>query len=273
MPAEDRDRSFEKALARHLRADAGAGDFPCLDGEALAAYYEGALSLEERSAAENHLVSCPRCQEILALLDSTQTAASAPSVAMHKPKEAQGRVAHPGKKWLLAWVAPAGAVAAGLLLYVSVRDHPSPRKQVEPATQIAENRKDHAGARDSDVFPEATPQSGQGSPEKMYDHLSAEASRQPAKPGPDDLRGETQGLRRKTEQWDDSKEKKPLPAPKPHDPLTASEAQAGARIAALERGKNPANTKSPDASARSGVEDSLKDRADAQQSPSLQTQA
>jgi len=35
MPAEDRDRLFEKALARHLRDAAGGGDSACLDAEML----------------------------------------------------------------------------------------------------------------------------------------------------------------------------------------------------------------------------------------------
>jgi hypothetical protein len=275
MPAEDRDRSFEKALARHLRADAG-GDFPCLDGEALAAYYEGTLSLEERSAAENHLVSCPRCQEILALLDSTETAASAPRVAIHGPKEAQGKVARPAKRWLLGWAAPAAAVAAGLLLYVSVRDHRSPEKQAESATQIAENRKDNAGARDSYVFPEATPRLPQASPKQKDDDLRAEASRQQAaKPDRSDLRDEMESLRRKTEQWNESKaRKKSVPALKPNHPpvgTIAGGAQSGGRITALEQGKNPAKTKSFDASARSDAEDSLTNRTDLQPSQSLQT--
>ena len=38
MPAEDRDRLFEKALARHLRSDAAAADHSvCPDAERLAA--------------------------------------------------------------------------------------------------------------------------------------------------------------------------------------------------------------------------------------------
>jgi putative zinc finger protein len=73
MPAEDRDRQFENALARHLRAGAGAGDSACLDAELLAAYHERMLSPEEMNIAKEHLVSCARCQEILAQLEATDT--------------------------------------------------------------------------------------------------------------------------------------------------------------------------------------------------------
>ena len=70
MPSEDRDRLFENALARHLRSDAAAAEkSACLDAEVLAAYHERLLSSEEMSAAKDHLVSCARCQEILAQLD------------------------------------------------------------------------------------------------------------------------------------------------------------------------------------------------------------
>src|SRR5437762_14130250 len=73
MPSEDRDRLFEKALARHLRTDAAAAEeSACLDAEVLAAYHERLLTSEEMSAAKDHLVSCARCQEILAQLEATQ---------------------------------------------------------------------------------------------------------------------------------------------------------------------------------------------------------
>src|SRR5258708_29892018 len=147
MPAEDRDRLFERALARHLRDHSSGADPACLDAEMLAAYYEGALSEEEMSSAKNHLVSCPRCRGIAAQLAATQTvselrnqedestirgAVSTPknsevygdaaraSKATRAPRETESRVAHfpTKKKWLLRWAAPAAAIAAGILLYV-----------------------------------------------------------------------------------------------------------------------------------------------------------
>src|SRR5260370_16364416 len=73
MAAEDRDRLFEKAVARYVRGGADGGDSVCRGAETLAAYHEGALSAEEMSAAKKHFVSCARCQEILAQLAATQS--------------------------------------------------------------------------------------------------------------------------------------------------------------------------------------------------------
>src|SRR5215470_17963538 len=70
MP-EDRDQLFERALARHLRAE-GAGESLCLDPETLAAYHERMLSPEELSSAKSHIVSCTRCQQVLARLETAQ---------------------------------------------------------------------------------------------------------------------------------------------------------------------------------------------------------
>src|SRR5258707_6643049 len=72
MSAEGRDQLFEKALARQLRAGKDAQAAACPDAETLAAYHERLLSVEELSAAKKHLVSCVRCQEILAQLEATQ---------------------------------------------------------------------------------------------------------------------------------------------------------------------------------------------------------
>src|SRR6267154_4350199 len=185
MPAEDRDRLFERALAQHLRDDASAGNSACLDAEMLAAYYEGVLSEEGTSAAKNHLVSCPRCREIVAQLALMQSSelrnqedelvaaallrpknnqvyeeTSAPRVSTRAAKETQSRVAHfpTKKKWLLRWAAPAAAIAAGVLLYVGARDFRPQTKRTEPATEIAENREDNARARDSYAAPGLPPE-------------------------------------------------------------------------------------------------------------------
>src|ERR1700745_1380383 len=84
MP-DDRDQLFEKALARQLRADS-AGESLCLDPETLAAYQERALSSEEMSAAKSHIVSCLRCQEILAQLETTEEIADSVSQPNAQPE-------------------------------------------------------------------------------------------------------------------------------------------------------------------------------------------
>src|SRR5580704_14997060 len=84
MVPDDRDRNFEKALARHLRSSAssspdanalagGASERPvelCPDPEILAAYHDGSLSFEERNLWKQHVVSCDRCQLVLAHLET-----------------------------------------------------------------------------------------------------------------------------------------------------------------------------------------------------------
>jgi hypothetical protein len=178
MAGEDRDRLFEKALAQHLRADgAAARASTCLDAETLAAYRERQLSPQEMSAAQEHLVSCLRCQEIVAQLESAKDldvpnaehravdtrAASAlkssglaekssAAVADTKPIaeiQSKGKVANfPTKRNSpLRWAAPAGALAAGLLLWIGMRDFRAQRKPAAEPTQMAENRSE--ASRDS----------------------------------------------------------------------------------------------------------------------------
>ena len=169
MP-DDRDQLFEKALARQLRAD-GAAESLCLDPETLAAYHERTLSPEEMSAAKSHLVPCARCQEILAQLETTEEIAGAvsdpnaepelvPALAAAKPATsamreefpfaaASARSAAPQKLRSIAtgpafsprWVVPAGAVAAGLLLLIGLREFrlATPKQVAEPP-QVAEAR-------------------------------------------------------------------------------------------------------------------------------------
>ena len=76
MASDDRERTFEKALARHLRPFtssspdggglAGARADLCPDPELLAAYHDGSLSQEERNLWKQHVVGCDRCQFVLA---------------------------------------------------------------------------------------------------------------------------------------------------------------------------------------------------------------
>src|ERR1700690_4086850 len=73
MPSEERDRQFEKALQKHLRG--GVPDAACADAETLAAYHERTLSLEELTHWKEHISACTRCQEILAVLETTSTVA------------------------------------------------------------------------------------------------------------------------------------------------------------------------------------------------------
>jgi hypothetical protein len=169
MPADERDRQFERALQRHLRAT--SPDAACPDAETLAAYHERTLSLEEMTRWKEHIVACSMCQETLALLEETNSVALheweekdavMPTVQMARPAKADaehgaqmdesslgrevvpqaavgaGISAKPRSR--LKWIVPLGALAAGLLIFVTAREnrfHTMP----EPASvQVAQNR-------------------------------------------------------------------------------------------------------------------------------------
>jgi hypothetical protein len=165
MALDDRDRTFEKALARQLRSSAsstpdanalaGASASPlaglCPDPETLAAYHDGSLSLEERNLWKNHVLSCDSCQLVLAHLatpleipvgqdvkedvlvaQQRATSAAAPSVPGVRPSPIHSL------RWL--WLVPAGAIAAALVAWVSLQEKKSFSVTPSSPVEIAENR-------------------------------------------------------------------------------------------------------------------------------------
>ncbi len=160
MAPEERDRMFDKALARHLRSAAPAGEAAgisgvpasqsgaCLDAETLAAYHERSLLPEQLNSLKEHIVGCANCQTVLAHLEITdeiplraaeeeqvlaQTAAT-PIVASASTKpqapspEALARKSRRlrllrSARW--QWLAPAGAIAAGLLVWIALHENQS----------------------------------------------------------------------------------------------------------------------------------------------------
>src|SRR5579864_464646 len=111
--SDDRERSFEKALARHFRAGTHA------------AYHEGGLAREEMSLWKAHVQDCARCREILTQLAATEEIPLGAAQDAAKGKAAGVAVFKP-RRLVWRWAAPAGALAAGLLVWVAVREsHPS----------------------------------------------------------------------------------------------------------------------------------------------------
>jgi hypothetical protein len=170
MASDDRDRTFEKALARHLRltasssldasALAGSPAGPraefCPDPEILAAYHDGSLASEERSLWKQHVLSCDNCQLVLAHLatpldipvnleteenvlvaqqrvSSARTASSAP-IARPSPPHSL--------RWL--WLVPAGAIAATLIAWVSLQERKPVQVAPSSPVEVAENRQSAA---------------------------------------------------------------------------------------------------------------------------------
>jgi hypothetical protein len=164
MPSDDRDRQLEKALARHLRNS--WHDRACPDVETLAAYQERTLSLEEMARSKQHIAACPRCQETLALAEESNVQqgaeenrkmlkpvsemfAAVPAAHLQWQEELSTAAAlpvlggtaakpTPKRRAALRWVVPVGALAAGLLLWVALREtHPNPA--IKSAIEVAAN--------------------------------------------------------------------------------------------------------------------------------------
>src|SRR6202163_3928722 len=147
MSSEDREKQFERGLARHLRG--GSPDAACPDAEMLAAYHERTFSQEEMEQWKQHIAGCARCQETLALVESSEVAmreeevvaalvyrnavvmpAQAATVSTEKETVAGGasqvvaiKDAHSEKnvaarRRILRWSAAAGAIAALVLFWL-----------------------------------------------------------------------------------------------------------------------------------------------------------
>src|SRR5216684_2166795 len=182
MAPDERDQSFDKALARHLRSAAPAGEgarLPeapashtgaCPDSEALAAYHERSLLPEQLNSLKEHIVGCGRCQAILVQLEATDeislqafeqeevvakgavsvlaarnvevfpAAAPSPRAAQAAPpKKSRRALLLRGARW--QWLAPAGALAAGLLVWIALHENqplsPPSLNHVQIATKQA----------------------------------------------------------------------------------------------------------------------------------------
>ena len=175
MAPDERDRSFDKALARHLRSAAPAGETArtpavpgsrggeCPDSETLAAYHERSLFPVQLNSLKQHIVGCAHCQAILSQLEATDqislpaaergeavTKQPVPLLAAAHLETARAAEAAPPKKsrrvlllrgarW--QWLAPAGAIAASLLVWIATHENhplaPAGQKQVQVATNQA----------------------------------------------------------------------------------------------------------------------------------------
>ena len=145
MAAEE-DKKFDAVLGGFLVNDlrARAGNLHCPESHVLAAYHERSLLPEEMNSWQEHIAGCARCQAVLAELEATDAIPlRAPEEASEKeeallPKPAEPpTVAREGEKPTTAklppkprireisrgvrwqWLAPAGALAAGLLVWVA----------------------------------------------------------------------------------------------------------------------------------------------------------
>lgn len=166
MALDDRDRNFEKALAQHLRPAASAETLAnsktnsatpapdCPDSEILAAYHERSLSPDELISWKSHIAGCSRCQQLLAHLELTDaipvasepvgaphalpllgTVSAAPPLAPARSSKVQPISTR--RHSLLRWAAPAGALAAGLLIWIVAHENRMTSSHETPPIQVA----------------------------------------------------------------------------------------------------------------------------------------
>ncbi|MGB9463903.1 MAG: hypothetical protein WBR10_02215 [Candidatus Acidiferrum sp.] len=164
MAHDDRDRNFEKALARHLRSSASTGvdanaagaaaAESCPDPETLASYHDGSLSPDELNLWKHHVVGCERCQLVLAHLATPleisvnlETSENVPAIIEPSlpskvlsldSRPITGPKRPPSARWL--WLVPSGAIAAGLLAWVSLQESIRAPLAPPPSVEVAENR-------------------------------------------------------------------------------------------------------------------------------------
>jgi hypothetical protein len=159
MAADDRERIFEQALKQHLQRDAAGADAgACLEAETLAAYQEKTLVAAEMDLVAAHLKECARCQEIFSHLDAKELpvesreldTAQVPDTVLETKIRTRRVTEIPRKKMRVGWMIPVGALAAGLLLLVGLRDFRAgrPDKTASEPVQVAENRREDRVERD-----------------------------------------------------------------------------------------------------------------------------
>jgi hypothetical protein len=159
MALDDRDRSFEKALAIRLRASTpGAA---CPDAEALAAYHERSLTSDELTSWKTHITTCANCRQILAHLETLEEIAQggraeeeasgkaselieAGAVTAVAPKKTSVvSVAQLPRRPSIAhwrWIVPVGAIAASLLVWVAVHENQPAATLPAAKIEIAQSR-------------------------------------------------------------------------------------------------------------------------------------
>ena len=155
MAAEE-DKKFDAVLGGFLvnGLRVRGADLHCPESDTLAAYHERSLLPEEMNSWKEHIVGCARCQAILAELEATDsiplqvsekdevlmTAAAVPRVGAGQARKAgtaeasaRSRVTPISRGLRWQWLAPAGAIAAGLLVWVAWREN---RTQVNAPAEV-----------------------------------------------------------------------------------------------------------------------------------------
>lgn len=197
MASDERDRNFDKAIARHLRSAAASTDAAnsaagarshrdsCPDAETLASYHERSLLPAEMNSWKEHIVGCARCQETLAHLEATDAiplpsaqevdafskmasqavaASPVPPVAAATPARVRSLRLVAGTRW--RWLIPASAIAAGLLVWISLHENQPPVLPSSNEIKIAKNQETPASLPSAAAGSEAFESPPQPPPQK-----------------------------------------------------------------------------------------------------------
>jgi hypothetical protein len=214
MASDERDRSFDKALTRHLRSAAPAGEAvntpavpasrgsACPDSETLAAYHERSLFPAQLNSLKEHIVGCAHCQAILSQLEATdeislqaaereEAVAKQPepvlvarnleparAAAAAPPKKSRRVLLIRGARW--QWLAPAGAIAASLLVWIALHENRSLAPPGLEQVQVAKNQAPPPPAPSISTAPLAVSPSAKDaakSPQSAADEFSAANAR------------------------------------------------------------------------------------------------
>ncbi|MBZ5528152.1 MAG: zf-HC2 domain-containing protein [Acidobacteriia bacterium] len=139
MSAADKQKEFDELLARHVRRavreDEGGA---CPEANLLAAYQEHALSAEEAAACKEHFAGCARCREILAALEDSEGIPAEEPARVAAPAPGAGEAKRAGRP--MWWMAPAGVLAAAMMLWIVTRVEKRAVRTGTADVQVAENR-------------------------------------------------------------------------------------------------------------------------------------
>jgi hypothetical protein len=258
-----RERILEDALKHELRAvDSTAGQ-NCVDAEMLAAWQDDGLDAKAVAAIESHVSTCARCQALVAVsLRPEALGTTAPTLGTEAPR-------HPGTFAFWKWLAPLGAAAAAVTLWMVVPEQreiavaPPQPPAAKADTVVAEQPR---AAEPPPPAPPAVPQARDSNRPAIRQNVPSEeraASMRQDAAAPKELEARKEAV---ADMVTAASPAPPPPAPSPSAPARAAQSTADQpAIAGLQRNQfalTPFEIISSDSSQRwrvtaSGVERSL----------------
>lgn len=142
----DRDRAFDRFVARGLEQETDASGHACPDADLLAAWFDHSLSEAESKRVESHASSCACCQQILADLSRSEPAVLR---AVPAPEPSRSRPWH----WHWRWLVP--VATAAVVIVVGGRTLWAPVSVTLPSAPKA--ALDEKPATVAELQPQATP--------------------------------------------------------------------------------------------------------------------